>query len=83
MFASLFLGLCQGDSGTPLWKNICDEPQPSTSTGESRCKRPRLMTKYTVFAIFTNNFDGCGLSSSFAVSVEYSDILDWIAEYME
>ena len=79
----MLLGLCQGDSGAPLWKGMSDEPQPSTSTGESKQKMSKLMTKYTVFAIFTNNFEPCGLSSSFAVTLEDDTVLDWIMEYME
>ena len=62
---------------------MSDETQPSTSTGESKHKMSKLMPKYTVFAIFTNNFEPCGLSSSFAVTLEDDTVLDWIEEYME
>ena len=88
--------MCQGDSGAPLWMEPCQkegkvatkddtsgEPQPSTSKGRKRCKKPKLMEKYTIVAVFTNTFNICGIESSFAVKVGEENVMNWINENME
>ena len=87
--------MCQGDSGAPLWMDACQkqgkvtteddtsgEPQPSTSKGQRRCKKPKLMEKYTIVAVFTNNYDICGIASSYAVKVGEEKVMNWIHENM-
>ena len=96
VYTRFILGLCQGDSGAPLWMDVCKkqeidateedlsgEPQPSTSKGRKRCKKSKQMEKYTIIAVFTNNFDICGIASSYAVKVGEENVMNWIHENME